>query len=114
MSPKSAGPKTKTKEEVPVAGLPTRRSEGFVTVYANNANLSAALYDLSIIFSEIITAGQSPVVEEKCRVVMNPWHAKALATVLTDNVKKWESQFGTINLPPGIVPGFDANKPAPP
>src|SRR5262249_2222805 len=104
MSPKSAGPKTKTKEEVPVAGLPTRRSEGFVTVYANNANLSAALYDLSIIFSEIITAGQSPVVEEKCRVVMNPWHAKALATVLTDNVKKWESNSGRSTCRPESSP----------
>ncbi len=46
---------------------------------------------------------QAPVVS---RVVMTPENAKQLLFALTDNIKKYEAQFGEIvprNLKPGIV-----------
>ena len=33
------------------------------------------------------------------RVIMSPEHAKRLLAALNDNIRKYESQFGTIELP---------------
>src|SRR6266566_4307571 len=104
--PKSRGKKSGS-EDIPVSSLPTHRGEGFVSVYSNNANVSAGFYDLSIVFSEIgLGPDQKPSVEERCRVVMNPAHAKALAFALAVNLKRWESQFGAISFPPGMIKGL--------
>ncbi|MGN0237142.1 MAG: DUF3467 domain-containing protein [Lepagella sp.] len=43
---------------------------------------------------------QAPVVS---RVIMSPENAKKLLMALTDNVKKYESQFGEISNRPGKI-----------
>ena len=106
---KAGRAQVKTRRESPNAGVPigdvTRiRADDFKTFYVNNASLGAAYYDVSIVFSEI-QAGpdDQPLIAEKCRVVMNPAHAKALVIALGTSVKRWEAQYGAIQLPAGMV-----------
>lgn len=49
---------------------------------------------------------QAPVVS---RVIMSPENAKQLMFALTDNIKKYENQFGEIKPRGTKNPGFGAN-----
>lgn len=49
---------------------------------------------------------QAPVVS---RVIMSPENAKQLMFALTDNVKKYEAQFGEIQPRGGKTPGIGNN-----
>ena len=49
---------------------------------------------------------QAPVVS---RVIMNPENAKQLLFALTDNIKKYEAQFGEIKPRGGKNSGFGTN-----
>lgn len=104
MPKRKASKGKKVGPEVKIATLPIRRNDTFASFYANNANVASAFYDLVIVFSEIIGAGgPSPYVEEKCRVVMNPAQAKALALALAVNLSSWEKKFGRISFPSGMI-----------
>lgn len=96
---------TNAKKEgtLQVSDLERRRSDGFSAFYVNNANVSSAFYDLSIIFSEIQAGPNEAIILDKCRVTMSPAHAKALAIALAENIRRWEAQFGEIKLPEGMV-----------
>lgn len=102
----SANPQQKAgvKQRVPVSSISRQRTEDFKAYYVNNASLATAYYDVSIVFSEIQTGvNDMPLIAEKCRVVMNPAHAKALVIVLDASMKQWEGQHGVIQLPEGMV-----------
>ena len=44
-----------------------------------------------------------PKAKVKSRVVLTPEHAKRLLVALSDNIKKYENQHGSINLPDEAV-----------
>jgi hypothetical protein len=93
----------KSKDEMQISDIERRPVENFANFYVNNANVSSAFYDLSIIFSEIQAGPTEALVLDKCRVTMSPAHAKALGLALTENIRRWEAQFGEIKLPEGMV-----------
>ena len=93
----------RTKGTLQVSDIERRRSDSFATYYVNNANVSSAFYDLSIVFSEIQAGPIEAVILDKCRTTMSPAHAKALGLALMENIKRWEAQFGEIRLPEGMV-----------
>ena len=65
--------------------------------YANVA-IIAHTKDEFILDFALAYPGQSPVVGS--RVITSPQHAKALLRSLEDNVRKYETRFGTISESP--------------
>jgi len=49
-----------------------------------------------------------PKMQVNSRIIMTPEHAKRLLGALTENVRKYESQFGEIKLPmnPMMIPSI--------
>ena len=72
--------------------LPEELSEG---IYSNLAIISHSPQEFVVDFIRIMPG--VPKAKVKSRVVLTPEHAKRLMKALIDNVKKYESQFGTIN-----------------
>ena len=72
--------------------------------YSNSVNVVASLYDITLSFRAqspvILDPNKAPMIQSsnECNVRMSPQHAKALAALLVEQVKKYEEQF-KINLP---------------
>ena len=64
--------------------------------YSNLAIISHSPSEFIIDFATMLPGLQKPEISN--RIVMNPEHAKRLLNALADNVNKYESQFGTIEL----------------
>ena len=65
--------------------------------YSNLAIISHSHSEFIIDFAEMLPGLAKP--EIASRIIMTPEHAKRLLNALVDNVGKYESQFGTIELP---------------
>ena len=68
-------------------------SEG---IYANLAIISHSPSELIIDFARVMPGVQKARVLS--RIIMTPQHAKMMQKALTDNIKKFESQFGEVKL----------------
>jgi Protein of unknown function (DUF3467) len=79
--------------------LSTTRTEKFVRVYANAANMDVTPWDFKIAFGELKKSDGKMVIEQTVEVTMSPQHAKALAEMLGTNVRQYEEQVGEIKLP---------------
>jgi hypothetical protein len=81
--------------------LPLTNPDSVPSVYCNNANIAIAPWDIRLIFSEIVIAGntEKPVHVLRASIAMNPAHAKALAVSLSAAVAAYETQFGQIMMP---------------
>lgn len=66
-------------------------------VYSNLAIISHTPAEIILDFAQMLPGSKDANV--RSRVIMNPIHAKRLLMALTDNVRKFESQFGPINEP---------------
>lgn len=64
--------------------------------YSNLAIISHSPSEFVIDFATMLPGLQKPEISN--RIVMNPEHAKRLLNALADNITKYESQFGTIEL----------------
>ena len=62
--------------------------------YSNLAIISHSPSEFVIDFATMLPGLKQPDITN--RIVMNPEHAKRLLNALADNIKKYESQFGTI------------------
>jgi hypothetical protein len=71
--------------------LPEDISEG---VYSNLAIISHSHSEFVVDFVRMVP--NVPKAKVKSRVILTPQHAKRLLRALADNVKKFESQFGSI------------------
>jgi hypothetical protein len=56
--------------------LPTVRSEKFLRVYANAANMEVTPWDFKIIFGELKKSGSTMAIEQHVEVTMSPQHAR--------------------------------------
>lgn len=65
--------------------------------YANFAVISHGPTEMFLDF--IAVAPNMPRATVQSRIVMNPAHAKNLLFALTDNIRKYEAEFGEIKLP---------------
>lgn len=65
--------------------------------YSNLAIISHSHSEFVIDFARMLPGLPKPEIHN--RILMTPEHAKRLLNALTDNISKYESQFGTIQLP---------------
>lgn len=65
--------------------------------YSNLAIISHSHSEFVIDFACVLPGMPKP--EVGSRILMTPEHAKRLMNALIDNVSKYESQFGTIEMP---------------
>ena len=73
--------------------------EKFVRTYANAANMEVTPWDFKIVFGELKKSEGKVVIEQSVEVTMSPQHAKALAEILSSNVREYEKNIGEIKLP---------------
>lgn len=89
--------------------LPEEIAEG---VYSNLAIISHSPQEFVVDFIRVMPG--VPKAKVKSRIVLTPEHAKRLMKALAENVKKYESQFGTIddkdapNIPMNYGPAAQA------
>ena len=92
--------------------LPTVRADKFVRIYSNSANMEVTPWDFKIIFGELKRSEGKMVIEQSVEIAMSPQHAKALADVLSSNVREYEKSIGEIKLPPQGPPLAATAKPS--
>ncbi len=68
-------------------------------IYSNFALITHSPSEVVVDFARILP--NAPKSKVYARVLMTPLHAKLLLNALSDNLKKYEAQFGEIVLPPG-------------
>jgi hypothetical protein len=70
--------------------------------YSNLAIITHSTSEFVVDFVRVMPG--IPKAGVKSRIILTPEHAKRLLMALQDNVKKYESQHGTIKVSPGIDP----------
>lgn len=98
--------KKKAKNQINIE-LPEDVAEG---VYANLAMISHSESEFVIDFIRMVP--NVPKAKVKSRVILTPQHAKRLLRAMSDNIAKYENQFGPIggaDSPP--FPPFNFNTP---
>lgn len=73
--------------------LGDKEAEG---VYANLAMITNSPTEVIIDFARVMP--RTPKARVLSRIIMTPMHAKLLLRALTDNIKKYENQFGEIKV----------------
>jgi len=73
--------------------------------YSNLAVITHSPSEFVIDFANMLPGMPKP--EVVSRLVMTPEHAKMLLGALTDNIDKYESQFGSINTGASSRPTFN-------
>ena len=89
--------------------LPEKEAEG---IYANLAMIMHSPTEVIIDFARVMP--RLPKAKVLSRIIMTPMHAKLLMQALTDNIKKFEGQFGEIKIhgaphQPGKNIGFESS-----
>ena len=83
----------------PQQELPAVPAEKFVRTYANAANMEVTPWDFKIVFGELKKTEGKLVIEQSVEVTMSPQHAKALAEILSNNIREYEKNVGEIKIP---------------
>lgn len=86
-------PQTPPKPTGPVLELPA----DLELVYANLARIAHSPADIVLDFAHLLPG--EPKAKIRSRVVMTPLSAKLLVKALSDNIARYETAFGEINLP---------------
>jgi Protein of unknown function (DUF3467) len=78
-----------------------RRSNTFLSMYANSTQVRTTPWDIQLIFGEILSVDQNKlVIENQLAVTLSPQQAKALIDTLLGQVQAYERQFGEIRYTP--------------
>ena len=76
------------------------RTDDFISLYANNVSVSISLWDVGMIFGEILGEEDGKaVIEETVKIVMSREMAKIMNLLLTANIADYEKKNGTIHIP---------------
>ncbi len=86
--------------------LPEEVAEG---TYANLAIISHSQSEFVVDFVRLVP--NVPKAKVKSRIILTPQHAKRLMRALTDNINKFEAQFGNIKEPEPGYPQMNFNTP---
>lgn len=65
--------------------------------FSNIAVITHSPTEMVLDFAQLLPGQQSAVVRD--RIIMTPLHAKQLLMALSDNIQKYESQYGIIEPP---------------
>ncbi|MEA3376133.1 MAG: DUF3467 domain-containing protein [Chloroflexota bacterium] len=68
-------------------------------IYANFAMITHSPSEVIIDFARVLP--NTPRSKVHARIITTPMHAKLLLRALTENLEKYEAQFGEIKLPSG-------------
>lgn len=80
------------------------RSEDFLSVYANNIQFEASVWDLKILFGELDQSDGRIDVEQHTGVNLTWMQAKILAYYLRLNIAVHEMSNGKISVPDSVMP----------
>ena len=89
--------------------LGEKESEG---IYSNMVMIAQSPHEIILDFARMVPGVKKAKIY--ARIIMTPGQAKMLHKALEDNLKKFEKQFGAINLPGGSTEekniGFQSGK----
>lgn len=92
---------TQDSESVQVGNLPTKRAQDFIRVYGSIVAVSSSPWDVSFTVGHPIIEDPSDMhVEQRVAVTLSWQTTKALAQILTSNIRNYERQFGPIRVTP--------------
>ena len=81
--------------------------------YSNQAIISHSTSEFIVDFATVLPG--VPKARVKSRIILTPEHAKRLLMSLQDNIMRYESTMGKIEIPkaqPPVMPGDFGGKPA--
>ncbi len=73
--------------------------------YSNSVQVRVNVWDFFLVFGTLIPIEDRVEVRNFQGVYLSPQQAKALATILAQNVANYEQTFGEIKLDPKLAPG---------
>ena len=73
--------------------------------YANSVQVRVNVWDFFLVFGTLVPIDERVEVRNFQGVYLSPQQAKALATILAQNVANYEQTFGEIKLDPKLAPG---------
>lgn len=72
--------------------------------YSNTVRISHTPFEFVLDFGRTVPE-DTDVIRIVARIMMSPQHTKAFLQALEENVRRYEAQFGPINVPPRQAPG---------
>ncbi|MGB6385279.1 MAG: DUF3467 domain-containing protein [Terriglobales bacterium] len=97
-------PEEKMNEKIKIA-TEFKRAEDFLSSYANNVMFETSVFDIKIVFGELLQPyGGKPFVEQRSATTLSWLEAKIAALFLIMNVAMHEKQFGPLVIPEGTMP----------
>lgn len=73
--------------------------------YSNSVQVRVNVWDFYLVFGTLVPMEDRVEVKNFQGVYLSPQQAKALATILAQNVANYEQTFGEIKLDPKLAPG---------
>jgi len=73
--------------------------------YSNSVQVRVNVWDFFLVFGTLVPVEDRVEVRNFQGVYLSPQQAKALATILAQNVANYEQTFGEIKLDPKLAPG---------
>lgn len=73
--------------------------------YSNSVQVRVNVWDFFLVFGTLVPIEDRVEVRNFQGVYLSPQQAKALATILAQNVANYEQTFGEIKLDPKLAPG---------
>ncbi len=80
-------------------------SEEYRDGYSNSVQVRVNVWDFFLVFGTLIPIEDRVEVRNFQGIYLSPQQAKALATILAQNVANYEQTFGEIKLDPKLAPG---------
>jgi hypothetical protein len=73
--------------------------------YSNSVQVRVNVWDFYLVFGTLVPIDERVEVRNFQGIYLSPQQAKALATILAQNVANYEQTFGEIKLDPKLAPG---------
>ncbi len=73
--------------------------------YSNSVQVRVNVWDFYLVFGTLVPVEDRVEVRNFQGIYLSPQQAKALATILAQNVANYEQTFGEIKLDPKLAPG---------
>jgi Protein of unknown function (DUF3467) len=80
-------------------------SEEYRDRYSNSVQVRVNVWDFFLVFGTLVPMEDRVEVRNFQGIYLSPQQAKALSTILAQNVANYEQTFGEIKLDPKLAPG---------
>ncbi len=82
-----------------------KNSESYRDGYSNSVQVRVNVWDFFLVFGTLVPIEDQVEVHNFQGIYLSPQQAKALSTILAQNVANYEQTFGEIKLDPKFAPG---------